>query len=161
MMCGVITGLRTQMTQRGKIVIVTLDDKSGVVEVTVYNELFDANKRMFKEDEFLAVVGKVSEDRFNGGLRITAEQAYDIVAARIQYGRQLGMALPTTVEPKRLHEVLAPHRAESGLPIFARVTPQGVPCTLQFGDAWRVAPSDALTLALEQMLGAHEVAVEY
>jgi len=161
MMCGVITGLRTQMTQRGKIVIVTLDDKSGVVEVTVYNELFDANKRFFKEDEFLAVVGKVSEDRFNGGLRITAEQAFDIVAARVQYGRAFGMALPTTIEPKRLHEVLAPHRAESGLPIFARVTPQGVPCTLQFGDAWRVAPSDALALALEQVLGAHEVAVEY
>ena len=161
MMAGVITGLRTQMTQRGKIVIVTLDDKSGTVEVTVYNELFDQNRRIFKEDEFLAVVGKVSEDRFSGGLRITAEKAFDIVAARIQYGRQLGLALPSTLESKRIREVLAPHRAESGLPIAARISPQGVSCTLQFGDEWRVAPSDELQLALEQMLGAKEVAVEY
>ena len=37
----------------------------------------------------------------------------------------------------------------------------GVECTLQLGDEWRVAPSDALALALEQVLGAKEVAVEY
>ena len=39
MMCGVISGVRTQMTQRGKILIVALDDKSGTVEVTVYSEV--------------------------------------------------------------------------------------------------------------------------
>ena len=42
-----------------------------------------------------------------------------------------------------------------------RIKPQGVECMLQLGDDWRVAPSDTLTLALEQMLGAREVAVEY
>jgi DNA polymerase-3 subunit alpha len=161
MMAGVITGIRTQMTQRGKISIVTLDDKSGTVEVTVYNELFDQNRKIFKEDEFLAIVGKVSEDRFSGGLRITAEKAFDIVAARIQYGRQLGLVLPATLDAKRIREVLAPHRAEAGLPLAARVSPQGVACTLQFGEEWRVAPSDELQLALVQLLGAQEVAVEY
>ncbi len=161
MMAGVITGLRTQMTQRGKILIVTLDDKSGTVEVTVYGELFDANKKIFKEDEFLAVVGKVSEDRFSGGLRITAESAFDIIAARVQYGRQLGLTLPTTLDMKRISDVIMPHRAEDGLPIAAKVSPQGVSCVLQFGDAWRVAPSDELQTALEQVLGAQEVAVEY
>ncbi|WP_254785855.1 MULTISPECIES: DNA polymerase III subunit alpha [unclassified Janthinobacterium] len=161
MMAGVITGLRTQMTQRGKILIVTLDDKSGTVEVTVYGELFDANKKIFKEDEFLAVVGKVSEDRFSGGLRITAESAFDIIAARVQYGRQLGLTLPATLDAKRIRDVILPHRAETGLPIAARVSPQGVSCVLQFGEEWKVAPSDELQTALEQMLGAQEVAVEY
>ncbi|MNK60863.1 DNA polymerase III subunit alpha [compost metagenome] len=161
MMAGVITGLRTQMTQRGKILIVTLDDKSGTVEVTVYGELFDSNRKIFKEDEFLAVVGKVSEDRFSGGLRITAESAFDIIAARVQYGRQLGLTLPATLDAKRIRDVIMPHRAETGLPIAARVSPQGVSCVLQFGDEWKVAPSDELQMALEQMLGAQEVAVEY
>jgi DNA polymerase-3 subunit alpha len=36
-----------------------------------------------------------------------------------------------------------------------------VPCLLQLGDEWRVAPSDALKLALELTLGAKDVAVEY
>lgn len=161
MMAGVITGLRTQMTQRGKILIVTLDDKSGTVEVTVYGELFEANKKIFKEDEFMAVVGKVSEDRFSGGLRITAESAFDIIAARVQYGRQLGLVLPATLDARRIRDVIMPHRAETGLPIAARVSPQGVSCVLQFGEEWKVAPSDELQTALEQVLGAQEVAVEY
>ncbi|MES2298094.1 MAG: DNA polymerase III subunit alpha [Pseudomonadota bacterium] len=161
MLCGVITGVRTQMTQRGKILIVSLDDKSAILEVTVYNEVFEANKNIFREDEFLAVVGKVSEDRFTGGLRITAEKVYDIVAARIQYGRQLGLFLPVTVAPAKIAEVLQPHRAQAGLPVAMRVKPQGVDCTLQFGDEWRVEPSDALQTALEQVLGARDVAVEY
>jgi DNA polymerase-3 subunit alpha len=123
--------------------------------------VFEENKKMFKEDEFLAVVGKVSEDRFSGGLRISAEKVFDIVAARIQYGRQLGMQLPTTLDSRKIAEVLAPHRSEHGLPLAARISPQGVACVLQFGDDWRVAPSDELQLALQQVLGATEVAIEY
>ena len=160
MLCGVITGIRPQMTQRGKILIVTLDDKTAVVEVTVYAEVFEENKKMFKDDEFLAVVGKVSEDRFSGGLRISAEKVFDITAARVSYGKQLGLALPTSVDARKMAEVLGPHRHADGLPVSARITPQGVSCTLQLGEAWRVAPSDELTLALQQ-LGAREVAVEY
>jgi DNA polymerase-3 subunit alpha len=160
MLCGVITGIRPQMTQRGKILIVTLDDKTAVVEVTVYSEVFEENKKMFKDDEFLAVVGKVSEDRFSGGLRISAEKVFDITAARVSYGKQFGLALPTTVDARKMAEVLAPFRHADGLPVSARVTPQGVACTLQLGEAWRVAPSDELTLALQQ-LGAKDIAVEY
>jgi DNA polymerase-3 subunit alpha len=161
MMAGVITGVRTQMTQRGKLLIITLDDKTAVVEVTVYNELFEPNKHMFKEDEFLCVTGKVSEDRFSGGLRITAEKVYDITAARVQFGRQMGWALPGAVPSAKLKEVLSAHRDEYGLPIAMRIKPQGIDCVLQLGDEWRVAPSDALKIALEQVVGAQEVAVEY
>ncbi|PIL44415.1 DNA polymerase III subunit alpha [Massilia eurypsychrophila] len=161
MLCGVITGVRSQMTQRGRILIVSLDDKTAVVEVTVYSEVFDANKNIFKEDEFLLVVGKVSEDRFNGGLRITAEKVYDIALSRIQYGHRLAMTMACNVNPAKVAEVLQPYRNADGLPVALRIKPQGVECTLQLGDEWRVAPSDALQLALEQVLGAKEVAVEY
>jgi DNA polymerase-3 subunit alpha len=161
MLCGVITGVRTQLTQRGKILIVSLDDKTGVVEVTIYNELLEANKNIFREDEFLLVVGKVSEDRFNGGLRITAEKAFGIAEARIQYGHKLEMDVECTVNPAKLAEILQPYRQEGGLPVSLRVAPQGISCVVQLGDGWRVAPSDELKYALELQLGAKEVAVEY
>jgi DNA polymerase-3 subunit alpha len=65
------------------------------------------------------------------------------------------------VSPAKVAEVLQPYRNADGLPVAMRIKPQGVECTLQLSDEWRVAPSDALTLALEQVLGAKEVAVEY
>jgi len=161
MLCGVITGVRTQMTQRGKILIVALDDKTGVVEVTIYNEVFEQNRNAFKEDEFLLVVGKVSEDRFNGGLRITAEKVFDIAAARIHYGHKLEMDIECGISTAKMAEILTPYRHPDGLPVSLRVKPQGVECILQLGDEWRVAPSDALKHALELNLGAKDVAVEY
>jgi len=161
MLCGVITGVRTQMTQRGKILIVALDDKTGVVEVTVYSEVFEANKNAFKEDEFLLVVGKVSEDRFNGGLRITAEKVFDLATSRIQYGHKLEMDIATTVNPAKIAEVLQPHRMHDGMPVSLRLEKNGIPFIMQLGDEWRVAPSDTLKTALELTLGAKDVAVEY
>lgn len=161
MMCGVITGVRTQMTQRGKILIVALDDKTAVHEVTIYSEVAEANKHALKEDEFLLVVGKVSEDRFNGGLRITAEKVFDIAASRIQYGHKLEMDLSTTVDPARIAEVLQPYRVPDGMPVSLRLVTNGIPYVVQLGDDWRVGPSDALKQALELTLGAKDVAVEY
>jgi len=161
MMCGVISGTRTQMTQRGKILIVALDDKTAVHEVTVYSEVFEANKNAFKEDEFLLVVGKVSEDRFNGGLRITAEKVFDLATARIQYGNKLEMDLASSISTDKLAEILQPHRMADGMPVSLRLKTGEIPFTMQLGDEWRVAPSDTLKQALELTLGAKDVAVEY
>jgi DNA polymerase-3 subunit alpha len=134
MLCGVITGVRTQLTQRGKILIVALDDKTGRGRGHGLQRAAGSEQERFREDEFLLVVGKVSEDRFNGGLRITAEKVFDIAAARIQYGHKLEMDLACTISPAKLAEILQPYRQQDGLPVSLRVTPQGIPCVLQLGD---------------------------
>ena len=161
LIAGVISGLRTQMTQRGKMVIVTLDDASATVDVTVYNEVYDQNKSLFKEDEFLAVQGKVSEDRFSGGLRITAEKVMDIAAARIQFGRQFSLSLSGTLDPAQIKNILSPYRSDTGLPFTMRYTQQGVGCEIRLADEWRVAPADALKQSLSERPGVQNVAVEY
>jgi DNA polymerase-3 subunit alpha len=161
LMAGVISGVRTQMTQRGKIVIISLDDSTAVVEVTVYNELYDAHRNLFKEDEFLAVLGKVSEDRFSGGLRITAEKVMDIAAARIQFGRQFSFTLSERIDPLQFRNILTPFRTEAGLPLTLRYLQQGVGCEIRLADDWRVTPDDALRQALLERLGVQGAAVDY
>ncbi len=163
-MAGIISGIRTQMTQRGKILIVTLDDGSATVDVTVYNEQFEPNKAYFKEDEFLIVQGKVSEDRFNGGLRVSVEKVMDIAAARSHYGRQLVLSLtsPTPrIDALQLKDLLSSHRAGNGLPLTLRYTADSIACEILLGDDWRVAPSDELQLTLSDHLGKESVLVEY
>jgi len=157
----VITAVRTQMTQRGKMVIVTLDDDSATVDVTVYNELYDPNKSLFKEDEFLAVMGKVSEDRFSGGLRITAEKVMDIAAARIQFGRQFAFSLSDSIDTAQIKNILLPYRSAAGLPFMMRYTRDGIGCEIRWPDEWRGLPSDGLRLSLLEKLGSASVTVEY
>jgi DNA polymerase-3 subunit alpha len=162
LIAGVISGVRTQMTQRGKMVIVSLDDSTAVVDVTVYNELYDPNKHLFKEDEFLAVQGKVMEDRFSGGLRITAEKVMDIAGARAQFAKHLAFSLTDRIDTAQIKTILAPYRSEAGLPVTMRYVRQGVGCEIRIADEWRVAPADALKQSLVDCLGVQGgVEVEY
>jgi len=161
LMAGVIAALRTQMTQRGKMVIVTLDDGSATVDVTVYNEIYDANKALFKEDEFLAVHGKVSEDRFSGGLRITAEKVMDIAACRIQFGKQFTMSSSSSIDPAQIKTILSSYRCETGLPFALHYTHHGIGCEIRWPNEWRVSPADGLKQTLIECLGALHADVEY
>ena len=162
LMAGVISGLRTQMTQRGKMLVVTLDDGSAAVEVTVFNEVFDANRDVFKEDEFLAVIGKVSEDRFTGGLRITADKVMDIATARVQFGKKFWFPYTRAFDTEQIKALLQPYRSADGLPLVLRYSPQGVgSCDIAWPDEWRVMPADALKQSLNERLGVVNAEVEY
>src|SRR5450830_603261 len=160
-LAGIITGIRVQMTQRGKLLIVSLDDGSGTVDVTVYGELAEPNKAFFKEDELLIVQGKVSEDRFIGGLRISAEKVMDIGAARIQYGQRMVVSLSKSIDPAYLRDTLSTYRQEQGLPFVMKYVQSGVGCEVMLGDSWRVVPSDGLQSSLKESFGQEAVVVEY
>jgi len=161
-MAGIISGLRVQMTQRGRMVIVTLDDGSAQVEVTVYNEVYDPNRALFKEDEFLAVQGKVSEDRFSGGLRITADKVMDIAAARASFVKALRLSMNGQADAAKLREMIAPfQQAESSCPIVVRYTRNGALGELRLSDEWRVRADDNLRARLSEWLSPANVWFEY
>jgi DNA polymerase-3 subunit alpha len=160
-MSGMIAGLRTQMTQRGKLMIVTLDDGTAVVEVSVYNDIYEPNRHMFKEDELLIVQGKVSEDRFNGGLRISAEKVLDLGAARIQHGKRMIVSLKDKIDLGMLKDTLTPHRQGQGLPFVLRYANDNAECEVELGSGWQVDPSDALQISLGTAVGQDAVKIEY
>jgi len=158
---GIISGIRPQMTQRGKIMIVTLDDNSSTVEVTVFGELHDANRHLFKEDEFLAVQGRVSEDRFTSGLRITADSVLDIAGARMKFGKRLVFSANGTPLIPQIKEIFSAHRSSTGLPVFmCYAQPENVVCELHLADDWRLLPTDLLKQAFSE-IGIQGLTVEY
>ena len=159
---GIISAVRTQMTQRGKMVIVTLDDASATVDVTVYNELYDPNKNLFKEDEFLAVQGKVSEDRFSGGLRITADKIMDIAAARALFGKALRLSMNGQADARKLRDLIAPYQQSgTSCPIVLQYMRDGVQGEIRLSDDWRVRADDALRSKLGEWLKQENVWFEY
>jgi DNA polymerase III subunit alpha len=106
LVAGVITTMRTQMTQRGKMLIVNLDDGTGQCEVTVFNEQFEANKALFKEDELLVVQGQARNDAFTGGIRFTVEAAMDLERARSRYAQAVKLEMNGNADALRLKKVL-------------------------------------------------------
>jgi DNA polymerase-3 subunit alpha len=110
LVAGVISSLRTQMTQRGKMLIALLDDGTGQCEVTIFNEQFEANKQLFKEDELLVVQGQARNDAFTGGIRFTVDTPMDLGRARSRYAQAVKVQMNGNADAQALRRVLEAYR---------------------------------------------------
>src|SRR5262249_26158409 len=110
-MAGIVASARSQMTRRGRMMVVTLDDGTAQVDVTVFNELFEKHRDKLKEDALLVVAGTVQRDEFSGGLRVGAEDLLDLEALRGRYAARLRLAMNGLADAKRLQQILSPYRA--------------------------------------------------
>ena len=82
---GVVTQSRGQMTKRGMMRIVEIDDGSARLEITVFSELWDANRQSIRVDEPLIVLAKIENDDFSGGLRGVAAEILTLADARVRF----------------------------------------------------------------------------
>ena len=166
LLAGIVTATRTQMTRRGKMIVVTLDDGTAQVELTVFNELFEAERAKIREDDPLIVEGKVSRDDFNGGLRVNADRLMTLAEARGRFAKALRLALNgkvslgDTAAAERLRVLLAPYR-NGPCPVRVRYRNAQAECELPLGESWRVRLDDELLSGLQQWLQAENVEVVY
>lgn len=101
-LAGVIYAIRTQMTKRGKMAIISLEDGIARIEVSVFSELFDAHKDILKEDHTLILEGKISKDDYSGGFRVIAESLLDLAGARTRFAKLLRLSFPASGNPGQL-----------------------------------------------------------
>ena len=96
------------------------DDGKGSAEIVVFNEVFEQSRAMLREDALVVVEVKVTQrmgdDGEVTGLRILAEQVYDLAAVRKRWGRRLKVSCNGNATAERLETILAPFRAD-GLPV--------------------------------------------
>jgi DNA polymerase-3 subunit alpha len=145
-MAGVVVAARVQMTRRGRMMVVMLDDATAQVEISVFNELFERHREKLKEDALLIVSGKVQDDQFSGGLRVLAEDLLDLDALRARYAARLKIAMNGGADAKRLQQVLAPYRATGNgacQVVVSYGNGKGA-CEVVLGEGWRVRPDSKL-----------------
>jgi len=162
-MAGVVTQARPQMTRRGRMMVVTLDDASAQVEITVFNELFEKTRDKIKEDALLVVAGKVQRDEFSGGLRVSADEILDLESLRARFAARLRIAMNGEADAKRLQQLLAPYRASGGgaCQVVVAYRNSTATCEVALGDAWRVRPDSRLIAELGAWLAPENVQLVY
>jgi DNA polymerase-3 subunit alpha len=162
---GLVTTIRTMNSRRGdRIAFVTLDDRSGRLEVAVFAEAFQRFRDLLTKDRLLVVSGNVSIDDYTGGFRMSAEEIYDIDQARGIYARRLELAvdqqLATNGFTGSLIEVLQPFR-EGSCPVWLNYHGDHARAQMVLGHQWRVQPTDELLRRLREVLGQDAVEVVY
>lgn len=91
---GLVIAARVMTTKRGtRIGLMTLDDRSGRMEVMLYSEALDRYAEWLEKDRILVVSGQVSFDDFNGGLKMSAREVMDLGSAREKFARGLSISI--------------------------------------------------------------------
>ncbi|MFN4328980.1 MAG: DNA polymerase III subunit alpha [Limnobacter sp.] len=153
-MAGVISGVRTMMTRRGKMAVVLLDDASAQVELSIFNEQFEEHRNLLREDALLVVQGKVSEDSYTGGLRVSVENLYSLADARAHFVSRLHLQMNGQSDAQRLMDTLKPYLdPDRGCPVEIHYHNNHAACVAQLGLDWKVRPEEDLLIEMQNWLG--------
>jgi DNA polymerase-3 subunit alpha len=160
-LAGVVNSARVQMTRRGRMMVVLLDDGSAQVELSVFNELFERHRELLKEDALLVIQGKVQRDEFAGGLRVTADELYDLAGLRARYAARLRLEMNGQSDAQRLKELLTPYRSDGACAVSVVYENGAAVCEVALGEAWRVRPDAQLLEHLGAWLEPQNVRVVF
>ena len=151
LLAGIVSDMKAINGQRGRLMIFKLDDKSASIEATADEATMNAYRNTLRDDELVVVMGKVQNDRFSGGLRLSISQVWDLNQARCRFGKYLRVAvngtLPDIARIVREH----PARVETteqgnlvrGLGVRLQVLREGANAEIELGDNAKFFPTDA------------------
>jgi DNA polymerase-3 subunit alpha len=161
-LAGVVSGVRILQTRRGKMAVVTLDDGSAQLEMTVFNDIYEANRPWLRDDELLVVRGKVNLDEYTGNMRVTAEELFDFASARAVFAKRLDIfcSIDDKLRVPQLADLLKPY-CGGQCPVQINYHNLIGSAPLRLGDAWQVTLPEELLESLRALCGARNVQVVY
>ena len=151
LLTGIVSDMRVINGQRGRLAIFKLDDKSATIEATADEATMNMYRNILREDELVVVMGKVQNDRFSGGLRLSINQVWDLNQARCRFGKYLRVAVNGTVPDIARIVREHPARVEAseqgnlvrGLGVRLQVVREGANAEIELGDNVKFFPTDA------------------
>jgi len=82
---GIVVGIRTMRNKKGKkIAFVTIDDRSGRMDISFFSDKYEDNIEMLQVDKLLMIEGDVSFDDYSGQCKMSAKQLVDLDQLRQQ-----------------------------------------------------------------------------
>ncbi|MCY1401542.1 DNA polymerase III subunit alpha [compost metagenome] len=111
----------------------------------------------------MVIEGEVSLDDFSGGLRLRAKRVMGLEEARTGLAESLRVKVHAdALKGDRLRwlaDLCTRHRGSC--PVTVDYTGNEARALLQFGDAWKIDPADALIQALRDQFGRDNVFLNY
>ena len=152
------------MRKGGTRVSVVLDDDSGRMEVSLFNEAFQEFRHLLVKDEIVMIGGPLRYDDFIGAWTVNAKTVLHI--DRVIESRAKGMVLRLAPNGQgnelltKLHDLLLPHR-EGNCDVAVQYFGDDAAARLELGPEWSVRPSRELRDKLSDLLGANNVRMLY
>ena len=142
-----VAGMVFDLGKRGSRVIFTLDDRSGRIEASMFEDVWQQYRTLIAKSAILIVEGSLRFDEYIEGWRLTAKRVFDIDQAREQYARRLVLRWPENADGtfiKTLEQTLKPFRG-GRCAVAVRYQSSAARAELVLSEEWSVRPTRELT----------------
>jgi DNA polymerase-3 subunit alpha len=151
-----VAGLVLEIRRRPNRVTLILDDRTGRLEVSLFEETFQQHRDIIVKDAILVVDGSLRYDDFIEAWRLQAKSLMDIDRARERLARRLWLKWPAAFDGpsgmNRFEEMLKPYtRGPCGVSVV--VSRSDYSGRLNLGDAWSIRPTRELLDKLSAVVG--------
>ncbi|MDH5396224.1 MAG: OB-fold nucleic acid binding domain-containing protein, partial [Gammaproteobacteria bacterium] len=162
---GLVVGMRVMQTKRGdKMAFLTLDDRSGRMEMAVFSEEFEANREKLAKDKLVIANVEVKFNDYSDGFKMNAVSIYDIAEAREHFAKKLSVSVDYEHAANGfvhdLKHVLTPFKHGS-CPVVIDYCKDDACAEIQLGEEWHINPTDELLNRLRETMGDKHVNVVY
>jgi DNA polymerase III subunit alpha len=173
---GLIHDMRIIKSRRGDtIAILTLDDRSARIEVSLFGEVYEGARELLGKDIVVLVEGVVSVDEYSGNsqLQVRARKVTLFKEARQHYVRNITLNLQHENLPVESLHILQNILSEYSCPeqeingsdkscdVVVSYVGEGVKGSIVLGKQWRVQVEDELLHKLRQQYGTGHITVNY
>ena len=160
-LAGLVVDMRLMKNKRGDTMcFVTLDDRSGRMEVALFADIYDQVRETIAKDKVLVLEAIVSHDDYSGGLKATGRSATEIAQARLNFARALKVKVTASDAQQsglcqQLKGLLQP--LENGCPVVLSYSNEVACCDIRLDDQWCVNPTDEQLQELKYAFGENAV----
>jgi DNA polymerase-3 subunit alpha len=161
-----VAGLVLEIRKRGGRSSFILDDRSGRIEVTLFDDVLQQYRSLIERDAILVVDGSLRWDEFIEDWRLTAKRILDLDQAREQYARRLVLRWPrgrngeASTVVSAIEQALRPSRG-GRCTVGIRCHRSDASAVVELGEEWTVRPSRELMERLGRILGRDGVELQY
>lgn len=161
---GLIMATRSMNSRRGTMGVVTLDDSSAQIEVTLFSEAFSEFRQLLIKDTIVIAEGRISVDDKTGKLAMRANSLRSLTEARQSKVSDLTIEISAEKMNDKITDLLEKTltRASGGnCPVSLIYRQPSNSARIRLGDRWQVVPTDELLQELRDVIGTEGVALEY
>lgn len=159
-----VAGLIDEVKKRGPRTILSLDDRTGRLEVTLFEDVFQRYRDLVVKDALVLVEGSLRFDEFSDSWRLSAKKITELDKVREQQAKRVVLKWPQRPDSSallgRLADTLTPFRG-GPCPVTVEYTGSGARGALTLGPEWTVRASRELLEKLETLVGRGSVQVVY
>ena len=172
LVAGIIVSIRTRKTGSGGVMNnLMIDDGTGQIELTVFEDVYDTYRTCFKEDELLIakILTKVqpANENFSGSTRHSVLNAMTMASARLRYAKSIHFEMTSNINlhnfKEKAQSYLKEHRPPNNGPVNGNNQPSSLPmtadlfsesgvCQIQFPENWNLYPDDRTIQGFSNLL---------